>query len=152
MIWHSSSVSDVLDSLGANADAGFTQSQVQQKIADFGLNKLVEKPPKTFLQRFLGQLKDFMVIILMIAAALSIGITIYNGEHDWIEPIVIIAIVLINALLGVVQESKAEAALEALKNMSAPKSRVLRAGKRHRYTTPKRPRFFPISAILPVMA
>ncbi len=129
MIWHSSNISDVLDGLGANADTGFTQSQAEQKLSEFGLNKLVEKPSKTFFQRFLNQLKDFMVIILIIAAVISIGITIYNGEHDWVEPIVIVAIILINALLGVVQETKAEAALEALKNMSAPKSRVLRGGK-----------------------
>ena len=129
MIWHSSNISDVLDSLGANADTGFTQSQAEQKLSEFGLNKLVEKPPKTFFQRFFNQLKDFMVIILIIAAVISVGITIYNGEHDWVEPIVIVAIIFINALLGVVQEAKAEAALEALKNMSAPKSRVLRGGK-----------------------
>lgn len=129
MIWHSSDITDILNTLGANEENGFTEEQAEQKLTEFGMNQLVEKKPGNFLQRFFDQMKDFMVIVLLIAAAISAGITVYNGEYDWAEPIVIIAIVLINALLGVVQESKAEAALEALKNMSAPKSRVLRGGK-----------------------
>lgn len=129
MIWHSSRSSEVLEALGANENTGFTDSQARQKLNEFGENKITEKEPQSFFQKFLNQLKDFMVIVLMIAAVLSMAVTIYNGEHDWLEPIAIIAIVLINATLGVVQESKAEAALEALKSMSAPKSRALRDGK-----------------------
>ena len=78
-------------------------------------------------------MKDTMVIILILAAAISLGLSIYNHfqgqEADWIEPIVILLIVVINGILGVIQESKAEAALEALKNMSSPAARVLRDGE-----------------------
>ena len=78
-------------------------------------------------------MKDAMVIILILAAIVSLGLSIYNfiqgTEADWIEPIVIVLIVIVNGLLGVIQESKAEAALEALKNMSSPSARVLRDGE-----------------------
>ncbi len=132
MIWYSEQVDKVLGNLGSDPKAGLTTEAAAERLQAYGPNKLQEKAPRTFFQRFLDQLKDVMVIILIIAAAVSLGLSIYNavtgGEADWIEPIVIIAIVLINALLGVIQESKAEAALEALKNLSAPEARVLRDG------------------------
>ena len=70
-----------------------------------------------------------MVIILLIAAAVSIIVTIMEGKNDWLEPIVIVAIVVLNAVLGVIQESKAEAALDALKNLAAPHAKVVREGE-----------------------
>ena len=133
MIWHSENRDRVLEALDVGQECGLTSERAAERLQSFGPNKLREKKSRTFLERFLDQMKDAMVIILLIAAAVSLGLSIYNhftgGEADWIEPIVIIAIVLINALLGVIQESKAEAALEALKNMSAPEARVLRDGK-----------------------
>ena len=133
MIWHSENRDRVLEALDVGQECGLTSERAAERLQSFGPNKLREKKSRTFLGRFLDQMKDAMVIILLIAAAVSLGLSIYNhftgGEADWIEPIVIIAIVLINALLGVIQESKAEAALEALKNMSAPEARVLRDGK-----------------------
>ncbi len=132
MIWYSEKAEKVLEVLGADPRSGLSAETAQERLQTYGPNKLQEKPPRSFIRRFFDQLKDVMVIILMIAAAVSLGLSIYHavtgGEADWIEPIVIIAIVLINALLGVIQESKAEAALEALKNLSAPEARVLRAG------------------------
>lgn len=133
LIWHSDSLTDVARELGTDIDRGLSAEQVEQRRREFGLNKLNEKPPRSFARRFFDQLKDVMVIILIIAAAVSLLLSVYNAwkgqEADWIEPIVILVIVVINALLGVIQESKAEAALEALKNMSAPQAKVLRGGQ-----------------------
>lgn len=133
MIWHSGSPEQVEKELNTDYLAGLSQSEASERLKVYGQNKLVEKPPRSFLQKFIDQLKDAMVIILMVAAAISLGLSVYNalngGEPEWIDPIAIMLIVAINALLGVVQENKAEAALEALKNMSAPSARVLRGGE-----------------------
>lgn len=129
MIWHSAKTQDIINSLHSSPKKGLSTDDAEEMLSLHGENVIIEKEPKSIIQRFFAQLKDFMVIILMIAAVLSIGITIYRGENDWIEPIAIIAIVIVNAIFGVLQETKAEKALEALKNMSAPKSKVLRDGK-----------------------
>lgn len=132
MIWYSESLEHVIQELKTDSNTGLDQEETQIRLQTYGENKLQDKPHRTFFQRFIGQLKDVMVIILMIAAAISFGISIYQsatgGEADWIEPIVIILILIINGLLGALQESKAESALEALKSMSAPSARVWRNG------------------------
>ena len=132
MIWYSEPLENVSKNLHTNTETGLTADQAVKLLETNGPNKLNEKPPRTFLQRFLDQMKDVMVIILIVAALISFALSIYNAsigkEAEWIEPIVIIVIVLINGILGVIQESKAEAALEALKNMSAPAARVVRDG------------------------
>ncbi len=132
---HSVNQQTLLAELGVNGDLGLTNEQVLERRAKFGENKLQEKKKKTTLQRFFEQFKDAMIIILLIAAAVSLGIAIYNtvaNNHfdlvEMIEPFLILAIVIINAVMGVVQESKAEKALDALKNMSAPHARVIRDG------------------------
>ena len=132
MIWYSEKLERVFDELKVDSETGLTAEQAAEREHEYGPNKLNEKPPRTYLQRFLDQMKDVMVIILLIAAVVSLAISVYNaytgGEADWIEPIIIIFIVILNGVLGVIQESKAEAALEALKNMSAPSARVVRGG------------------------
>ncbi len=132
MIWYSDKLEEVARELDTNLDRGLTQEQVEERLKQWGPNKLDEKPPRTFFRRFLDQMKDVMVIILIIAALISLGLSIYNfakgEEAEWIEPMVIMVIVVINGLLGVIQESKAEAALEALKNLSAPSAKVWRNG------------------------
>lgn len=128
MVWHNSSVEDIQQSLNTDTVRGLTEQEAEKRLEKYGLNKLPQKRKKTFIEKMLAQFKDFMVIILLIAAAVSILTTIIAGEYDWIEPIVIISIVILNAILGVVQESKAEAALEALKNLSAPSAKVIRDG------------------------
>ena len=136
MIWYSDSIADVARELGTDVETGLTGEQAAQRLRENGPNKLGEKPPRSFIRRFFDQMKDVMVLILIAAAAVSLILSIYNAvngqEADWIEPIVILVIVVLNALLGVIQESKAEAALEALKNMSAPEARVLRDGVEQR--------------------
>lgn len=133
MNWHGISAKEAVKQLETDPKGGLTREQVEQRIEKYGANKLNEKPPKTFFARFMSQMSDTMVIILLIAALISIGLNFYHiysgGQAEWAEPIVIILIVLINAFLGVIQESKAEAALEALKKMTSPTATVIRGGE-----------------------
>ena len=128
MIWHSAQLSHVIAELKTDPNRGLSAGEAENRLKTYGPNRLREKKKKSFWKRFSEQLKDFMVIILIIAAAISLITTILNRGSDWIEPIIIVAIVVLNALLGVFQESKAEAALEALRNMAAPSAKVLRDG------------------------
>jgi len=122
------SIREVLQNLGVN-EHGLTSQQAQQRLEKHGPNKLKEGEKPTLLQRFLAQLKDPMLIILMVAAAISALTGMLSGESEWAEVIIIIAVVLLNAILGVVQESKAEAAIEALQTMTAATCKVIRDGK-----------------------
>ena len=112
-----------------SATAGLTQEQAGQNRGIYGENKLQGKKHKTALQKFFDQMKDYMVIILIIAAIISFVIALLEPEGDFVGSIVIIAIVIVNGVLGVVQENKAENALQALQDMSAPHAKVLRDGK-----------------------
>jgi len=110
--------------------SGLSDAQVRQKKEEFGENKLKEKKKKTNLQRFFDQFKDVMILILLAAAAISFVIACVEGEpKEFFEPVLILLIVVLNAVMGVMQESKAEKALDALKSMSAPHARVIRNGK-----------------------
>ena len=122
------STREVLDSLGVGTE-GLTSAQSQERLQKYGPNKLKEGEKPTLLQRFLTQLKDPMLIILLIAAAVSAVTGMLSGENEWAEVIIILAVVLLNAILGVVQESKAEAAIEALQTMTAATCKVIRDGK-----------------------
>ena len=132
MIWFHNPLEAALKELSSDKDRGLTLGEAEQRLRAHGPNRLDEKPPRSLFLRFLDQLKDTMVIILILAAAVSLGLSVYHaitgGEADWIEPIVILAIVILNAVLGVTQESRAEAALRALKTLSAPQARVVRDG------------------------
>ena len=109
--------------------SGLTDSQVQKQRERYGENKLKEKRKRTLLERYLDQFKDVMIIILLIAAAISFGVAVHEGNpKEFFEPVLILAIVILNAIMGVMQESKAEAALEALKSLTALKARVIRNG------------------------
>ncbi len=136
MAFHERPVEDVLTELGTDEQRGLTAEQVAGLRAKFGANKLAEKKKKPLIIRFLEQFKDVMIIILLIAACVSFGVICYEvfgtGEGEaleFVEPALIVFIVILNAVMGLVQESKAEKALEALKNMSAPHARVIRDGK-----------------------
>ena len=135
MDYHSSSAEDVIKELGTDEKRGLTSERVSALQAQFGPNKLDEKKKKPLVLRFLEQFADVMIIILLIAAVISFVVTciqVVNGEGEaieFVEPALIVFIVVLNAVMGLVQESKAEKALEALKNMSAPHARVLRDGK-----------------------
>ncbi|MBR3796529.1 MAG: HAD-IC family P-type ATPase, partial [Clostridia bacterium] len=130
MIFHHESKESVLSHLGTSIQTGLSGQQVQEKLAQHGENRLREKKKKTNFQRFLDQFKDVMIIILLIAAAISFVIAVVEGNpKEFFEPVLILLIVLLNAMMGVMQESKAEKALDALKSLSAPHARVIRDGK-----------------------
>ena len=109
---------------------GLTSEEVVRRKKQFGENKLKEKKKKSLFARFMAQFKDVMIIILLIAALVSFIIAcVEQNPKEFVEPALIIIIVILNALMGVIQESKAEKALEALNNMSAPHARVIRDGE-----------------------
>ena len=130
---HVDSIENIISHYQTNQEIGLTTAQVEQKIGEFGLNKLKEKKKKTFFAKFLEQFKDVMIIILLLAAVVSFVLAVVEqtkgGHGEFFEPILILLIVVMNALMGVIQESKAEKALDALTNMSAPHARVIRDGK-----------------------
>ncbi len=120
----------VVAELGSDMTNGLREAQVLKKREQHGENKLLEKKKKSTFQRFLDQFKDVMILILIVAAIISFVIACVEGEpKEFFEPALILLIVIINAIMGVMQESKAEKALDALKNLSAPHARVIRDGK-----------------------
>ena len=121
------SVEEVLEEL-KTTDKGLTQREAAARQEKYGPNKLKEVAKATALQRFFKQLKDPMLIILLAAAAVSAATDFIAGE-SFTESIIILVVVLLNAILGVIQESKAEAAIEALQTMTAAKCKVLRDEK-----------------------
>lgn len=123
-------INEVITALQTDPAKGLTGNQVSERRAKYGENKLREKKKKTNLQRFAEQFKDAMILILIVAVAVSFVIACTQGEpQEFFEPILILLIVLLNAVMGVIQESKAEKALDALKGLSAPHARVIRDGE-----------------------
>jgi Ca2+-transporting ATPase len=121
--WHTLSSHEVLTSLGV-AEHGLTGEEVQKRAVEYGFNQLTEAPRPGFLAMLLDQFKDFVVMLLIIASVISI----FLGEL--VDAAAIVAIVVLNAVLGIVQERRAEEALAALKKLAAPEAHVLRDGQR----------------------
>ena len=111
-----------------SAEEGLGSAEAQARLESHGKNKLTEPPKQSLLSRFLSQMADPMIIILLVAAAISGVLAVAQGE-SFADVIIILAVVIVNAVLGVYQESKAEKAIEALQEMSAATSKVLRDGK-----------------------
>ncbi len=120
--WYTLRASDLAEALDSDCSRGLTREQVEQKQRQYGLNELQEQKGITVWEMFLGQFKEFLVILLMAAAAISLII------RETTDAIVILAVVLLNAVLGVIQEYKAEKSLAALKTLSAPTAKVIREG------------------------
>ncbi|MCI6432910.1 MAG: cation-translocating P-type ATPase [Oliverpabstia sp.] len=130
MKYHSQTAEQTVQILSSDISSGLTEQQVQKLQTKYGENKLREKKKKTNLQRFLDQFKDVMILILILAAIISFVIACMEGElKEFFEPVLILIIVIVNAIMGMMQESKAEKALDALKNLSAPHAKVLRNGE-----------------------
>ena len=130
MTFHSQSINDVLKELSANPQTGLSASNIDALRSQYGENRLKEKKKKTNLQRFFDQFKDVMILILLAAAVVSFVIACIEGNPmEFFEPALILLIVVLNAVMGMLQESKAEKALDALKSMSAPHARVIRDGE-----------------------
>lgn len=121
--WYQTSIVDATADLRSNAQSGLSQEEASERLRTGGYNELPEQQHETLLQKFINQFKDFLVLILIAASLISVAI----GEIT--DSVVIIAIVILNAVLGVFQEAKAEKALEALKKMSAPHAKVIRGGE-----------------------
>lgn len=129
MIYHHEPSSSVLSELGSST-SGLSPDKVSEIRKTCGENRLQEKKKKTTIQRFFEQFKDVMILILLAAAGVSFAIACIEGNpKEFFEPALILLIVVLNAIMGVYQEGKAEKALDALKSMSAPHARVIRNGK-----------------------
>jgi Ca2+-transporting ATPase len=129
MEYHAEGKEAVLKALESREGTGLSGEEVRARLERYGPNRLREKKRKTTFARFFEQFKDVMILILLVAAAISFGIACYEGNpREFFEPALILLIVVLNAVMGVMQESKAERALEALKNLSAPHARVIRDG------------------------
>ena len=127
---HSKKGEELLQELNVSPETGLTSAQVAELQAKFGENRLREKKKKSTFRRFLDQFKDVMILILIAAAIVSFVLVCVEGNWgELFEPALILLIVILNAIMGVYQEGKAEKALDALKNMSAPHARVIRDGK-----------------------
>ncbi len=130
MIWYTEDTDTVLERVKSDKTKGLTQRDFEVRLFEHGENKFAEKKKQSLIVHFLSQFKDFMVIVLIIAAVVSFFVSLLQGERDFADPIIILLIVFVNAVLGFVQENKAEKALEALKSMSAPTAKVIRDGVR----------------------
>lgn len=128
MIPHYDDLADILGDLRVDADRGLSPEEALSRISEYGENRLQERARKTIIQRFFEQFKDVMILILIAAALISFVVAFYERE-GFFEPVLILLIVVANAVMGVLQESRAENALEALKTLSAPHARVIRDGK-----------------------
>ena len=133
-MFETKSAKEVLQELDVNPSTGLTSEEAGQRLIKYGPNKLAEKKKTPLFLVFFGQFNDPMIFILLAAALLSIAISIYNSIHngeafDFADPIIIMGVCVLNAIIGTVQENKAEKSLEALKKMSSPTCVVRRDGK-----------------------
>ncbi len=129
MTWHNKSISDVLKELSVSPENGLSESEAKKRLLKFGKNIIDSKKPPGFFKKLLEQFKDFMIIILLVAAAISFVTSIMNGESDYADSIIILCIVIFNAIIGVIQEHRAEKSIEALKKISSPTALVRRGGQ-----------------------
>lgn len=131
MVYYNSSVDKAEQELKTDLKKGLSEQEAKSRLSQYGPNQLAQKKKKTTFQRFLDQFKDPMILILIAAAIISLVVSLLNHEglKGLFEPFLIVLIVIVNAMMGVLQEDKAEKALEALKNMSSPHARVIRDGR-----------------------
>ncbi len=122
--WHDLTARQAVDKLSSSSERGLSSRTASERLQRFGPNQLTEAPRPGFIRLVLDQLKSFVVILLIAAAVISLLL------REWVDASAILVIVILNAILGVVQESRAEAALAALKKLAAPEASVLRDGHR----------------------
>jgi P-type Ca2+ transporter type 2C len=123
----------VLQALTVNAERGLTAAEVAARQARFGPNALRAEPPVPAWRKFLAQFEDALVLLLLAATAVSTGLWLFEGATPLpYEALAILAVVLFNAIMGYLQESRAESAVAALSQMTAAQAQVLRDGQRHK--------------------
>ena len=130
MHWQNKNTDAVLKELKSGRQ-GLTVTEAETRLEKIGRNAPRQRKPPSLLKRFLAQLSDKMIIILIIAAMISFAISAMTGEST-VDSFIILLIVLVNAAVGVIQENKAEKAIEALRSLSSPHCTVIRSGKRCR--------------------
>ena len=128
MNWHNMSAAQTVEALKSNSERGLSAVRAKQLAEKYGENRLAQKKPRGILRQFLAQFSDFMVLILLAASALSFGASLLEGSAAYADPLMILGIVVLNAVIGVAQERRAEKSLAALKKLSAPTALVLRDG------------------------
>lgn len=128
-MWHTLSIEEICKNLRTNLERGLTKEEAEDRRKKYGSNELAQKKKTSILKRFINQFKDFMIAILITAAIISAGLSYMEKTNEYIDSIIIIAIVVLNAIMGVLQENKAEKSLEALKKMAAPTCKVKRNKK-----------------------
>ncbi len=128
-MWETFRKQEVQEKLNTDFCNGLNDEEILKRRIKYGKNELENNKKEGIIIKFLKQFNDFMIIILIIASIVSAGISWYQGENDYIDSIIIIAIVVLNAIMGVLQEAKAEKSIESLKKMTPQMSKVIRNGK-----------------------
>ena len=128
-MWETLRREEVEKKLNTNFCKGLTDDEVIKRQNQYGKNELQNTKKEGILLKFFKQFNDFMIIILIMASIVSAGVSWYQGENDYIDSIIIISIVVLNAIMGVLQEAKAEKSIESLKKMAPQMSKVIRNGK-----------------------
>ncbi|MCI9063816.1 MAG: HAD-IC family P-type ATPase, partial [Clostridia bacterium] len=128
-MWHTLKIEEVMRMLGTNLEKGLTDEEIQKRREKYGINKLQEKSKENIIVRFIKQFNDFMIIILILASIISAVVSYIQGESDYFDSIIIIAIVVLNAIMGLVQESRAEKSIESLRKLTPQIAKVIRNGK-----------------------
>ena len=128
-MWETKDINEIQRELKTNLDKGLTKEEVASRLKQYGKNELKDKKKESLFIKFIKQFNDFMIIILIIASIVSAIVAKFEASGDYFDSIIIIFIVTLNAIMGVIQETKAEKSLEALKSMTAPIAKVKREGK-----------------------
>ena len=127
-MWYDKSTEEVARRLKTNTRIGLAETEVEKRKIEFGKNKLNEQKKESIFIKFIKQFNDFMIIILIIASIVSALVSKMQGENDYFDSIIIIAIVILNAIMGLVQEERAEKSIESLKKMTPEMAKVIRDG------------------------
>ena len=137
MNWYQMESQEVMDKLNRFKDRGLSQKEVVKRQRHYGKNELQSEKGPGFFRQFAAQFKDFMILTLLAAAGISFFASYAQGEVNLTDPLIILAIVILNALLGIYQEKKAEHSLAHLRSLQTPQCQVLRDGKRQTISSPE---------------
>ena len=127
-MWHTYDIGNLIYKLKSNLLYGISNEEAQKRLEKYGKNKIEDKKKESIFIKFIKQFNDIMIIILIISAIVSAAVAKLEGNGDYIDSIIIISIVILNAIMGTVQEAKAEKSIDALKKMSTPVAKVKREG------------------------
>ncbi len=130
-MWHMLKTEEVARRLKTSLKMGLAEEEVELRKKECGVNKLAEKKKESIVIKFLKQFNDFMIIILIIASIISALTSYMQGENDYIDSIIIVVIVILNAIMGLVQEERAEKSIESLKKLTPQVAKVIRTGKKY---------------------